>query len=143
MSGVSPFASSVSQILRAPAGHYPQARDLYREGLILYRKIGDRRAIAAALQWRAELYASMGQVVAAVRLWSAAEMVYQILGAPIPPSYRSRYEQALARARGELGEGTFQQAWAEGKAMSFDQALDSVLSDADCTPVVSSVHMGG
>jgi hypothetical protein len=97
----------------------------------LYRKVGDRRAIASALQWRAELYASMGQVVQAVRLWSAAEMVYQSLGAPIPPSYRSHYEQALARARSSLGEETFQQAWAEGRAMNFDQAIDSLLSDSD------------
>ena len=111
--------------------NYTKARDLYWESLILYRKVGDRRAIASALQERAELYANMGQIVPAVRLWSAAEMLCQSLGAPIPPSYRLRYEQALARARGELGEETFQQAWAEGKAMNFDQAIDSLLSDSD------------
>jgi non-specific serine/threonine protein kinase len=115
--------------------NYPKARDLYREGLILYRKVGDRRAIASALQWRAELYASMGQVVPAVRLWSAAEMLCQSLGAPIPPSYRSRYEQALARARGELGEETFQQAWAEGRAMSLEQTIEWALQpDASEAP---------
>ena len=68
----------------------------------------------------------MGQVAQAVRLWSAAEMVCQILGAPILPSYRSHYEQALAGARSELGEETFQQAWAEGRAMNFDQAIEWV-----------------
>ena len=93
----------------------------------MYCKVGDKQAVASALQERAELYASMGQVVPAVRLWSAAEMLCQSLGAPIPPSYRSHYEQALARARGELGEETFQQAWAEGRAMNFDQAIEWVL----------------
>ena len=107
--------------------NYLKARDLYREGLLLYRKIGDRRAIASALQWRAELYASMGQVAQAVRLWSAAEMVYQILGVPILPSYRSHYEHVLADARSELGEGIFQQAWAEGSALSQKEAFDLAL----------------
>ena len=52
-----------------------------------------------ALQQQAELYLCLGQVMKAVRLWSAAEMLYQTLGASILPSYRSRYEHALARAR--------------------------------------------
>jgi predicted ATPase len=111
--------------------NYTKARDLYWESLILYRKVGDRRAIASALQERAELYANMGQIVPAVRLWSAAKMLCQSLGAVTPPNYHLRYEQALARARGELGEETFQQAWAEGRAMNFDQAIDSLLSDSD------------
>lgn len=110
--------------------NYTQARSLYREGFILYRKIGDQRAIASALQEIAELYAAMGQIVPAVRLWSAAEMLLQSLRAPIPPNYRLRYEQALARARGELGEETFQQAWAEGKAMNFEQAIAYALDYA-------------
>lgn len=111
--------------------NYTEARSLYREGLLLYRKVGDRRAMASTLQERAELYANMDQMVPAVRLWSAAEMLCQSLGAPIPPSYRLRYERALARARDELGEETFQQVWAEGKAMNFDQTVDSLLSDSD------------
>ena len=110
--------------------NYPKARDLYSEGLSLYRKVGDRRAIASALQWRAELFASVGQIVPAVRLWSTAEMLCKSLGAAIPPSYRLRYEQALARARGELGEETFQHAWDEGKEMNFEQVIDSLLSDS-------------
>jgi predicted ATPase/DNA-binding SARP family transcriptional activator len=117
--------------LERARGNDAKARALYRDGLILYRKVGDRRAIASALQESAELYANMGQTVPAVRLWSTADMLCQSLGSPIPPSYRLRYEQALARARGALGVETFQQAWAEGSAMTFDQALDALLSDSD------------
>lgn len=106
-------------------GHYQEARDLYREGLALHRKVGEMEALAFALQGRAELYASLGQVVSAVRLWSAAEMLCQTLGASIPPNYRPRYEQALAGARAQLGEEAFEQAWAEGRAMNFDQAIAS------------------
>lgn len=117
--------------LERACGNYTKARDLYREGIILYRKVGDRRAIALALQWRAELYAEMSQMFPAVRLWSTAEMLCQFLGAVIPPSYRLRYEQALARARDKLGEETFQLAWEEGKAMNFDQAIESLHSESD------------
>ena len=73
----------------------------------------------------------MGQVVPAVRLWSAAEMLCQSLGAPILPSYRPRYEQAVAHARAQLGEVAFQQACEEGSAMNCDQAVDFVLSDRE------------
>ena len=115
--------------LECACHNYSQARDLYREGLSLYRKVGDRRAIASALQGWAELSASLGQIVPAVRLWSAAEMIYQSLGAVLPPSYLSRYAQALAHARRELGEEAFQQAWDEGKEINSDQLIDSLLSD--------------
>jgi tetratricopeptide (TPR) repeat protein len=116
--------------LERARGNCVQARDLYREGLILYRKVGDRRAIASALQERAELFATMRETATAVRLWSAAEMLHQALGAPIAPSYRMRYEQALACAREEIGDDNFQRAWADGKTMTYDQAIDALLSDS-------------
>ena len=55
----------------------------------------------------------------------------------------------LADARAQLGEETFQLAWAEGKAMNFDQAIEWVLqSDASegrsqpCGEVVADVLRG-
>jgi len=97
----------------------------------LYRKVGEKESIAYALQDHAQLYASMGQVVQAVRLWSAAETLCEKLGALIFPSYRPRFERAVAQAHAQLGEEAFEQAWAEGRAMDFDQAIASVLSDSD------------
>ncbi len=110
---------------------YPQARDLYREGLALYRKVGDREGIASTLREQAELYASMGQFVQATRLWGAVQVLYETLGTAIPPGYRSRYEQALARARAACGAEAFEQAWAVGRAMDLDQAIEAALADSD------------
>ncbi len=46
------------------------------------------------------------------------------------PADRPRYEYAAARARAALGGEAFDRAWAEGKTMSLDRAIDSVLSDS-------------
>jgi hypothetical protein len=41
----------------------------------------------------------------------------------------SGYEQDLARVRSALDEATFEAAWAEGRAMSFEQAVGYVLGE--------------
>ena len=112
-------------------GNYQKAREFCKEGLVLSHKVGDREGIVDALQQQAELHLCLGQVVEAVRLWSAAETLGQAVGAPIRPSERPRYEQAMAQARAQLKEAAFELAWAEGKAMNFEQAIEVALSDSD------------
>ena len=45
------------------------------------------------------------------------------LGAPLPPAERPDYERNLAAARAQLDEVTWQTAWAEGQAMTQEQAI--------------------
>jgi predicted ATPase/DNA-binding XRE family transcriptional regulator/Tfp pilus assembly protein PilF len=127
--GVGRCLAQFANLARARC-NYQKAGELYKEGLVLSRKVGDRAGGMDALRQQAELYMCLGQVVKAVRLWSVTETLGQAVGAPIRPSDRPHYEQAMAQARAQLREAAFEQAWAGGKAMNFEQAVDFVLSDS-------------
>ncbi len=45
------------------------------------------------------------------------------IGAPLPPVDRRRYDVAIADIRAQLDEPTFAAAWAEGQAMTLEQAI--------------------
>ncbi len=61
----------------------------------------------------------------AARLWGAAEALRYMVGSPLPPVFRADYERSVTAARTQLGEKAFTAAWAEGRAMTPEQALDA------------------
>jgi hypothetical protein len=54
----------------------------------------------------------------------------QPIGCRPAPAARATYERAIALARARLGEEAFAAAWAEGRALSLEQALAEALDDA-------------
>ncbi len=69
------------------------------------------------------MVAAQGEPAWAGRLWGAAEALREAMGTLIPPVYRADYEQSIAATRAQLGQKAFAAAWAEGRAMTPDQAL--------------------
>ncbi len=65
----------------------------------------------------------------AARLWGAAEALRPSLGAPLPPEPRSYYERSMSAARALLGEGAWKAAFAQGMAMSVEEAAEYALSE--------------
>ena len=53
------------------------------------------------------------------------------VGAPLLPSERSHYEREVAQGRVVLGKDTFESAWAEGQAMTMEQAIAYALDEGD------------
>ncbi|HET8850922.1 MAG TPA: protein kinase [Ktedonobacteraceae bacterium] len=104
-------------------GDLQGARALYEESLAVAGEIGDTLIIAPSLEGLAEVVANQGEFVWAARLWGAAEGLRATIGLPISPVERVPYEQAVAAARAQLGEKAFAAAWAEGRAMTPEQAL--------------------
>jgi hypothetical protein len=49
---------------------------------------------------------------------------------PMPPVARADYERDVAIARTELDEVTWNPAWAEGQAMTLEQAVAYALQEA-------------
>ncbi len=123
------FAFCLVQLARlASAEHrYAQACEGYRDGLTLFQKVGDRSGIASCFEWLAELCQSREQVVYGVRLWGAAAALRQVVRSPIAPADRARHKEAVARARRRLGQKAFARAWAEGGAMTLEDAIASSL----------------
>jgi DNA-binding CsgD family transcriptional regulator len=64
----------------------------------------------------------------ATRMFGVAEAVREAVGVPVIPSIRADYDRGVAAARAGLGEVAFAAAWAGGKAMPPEQAVEYALS---------------
>jgi len=123
----------------ARRGDYAAAHTLYKESLAFATKVGDRESIASCLEGLADVVAVEGQPAWAVQLWGAAEALRDAIGAPIPPVYRTDYENSVTAARNQLGEKTFAAVWAEGRIMAPEQAL-AAQGQATLHSLVQAVH---
>jgi DNA-binding CsgD family transcriptional regulator len=110
--------------VEAKQGNYQTARTLYEQSLATAsRGIDDLGLVASSLEGLAIVVAAQGQLVWATRLWGAAEVHREAIGAPLPPVERPAYERNVATTRSKLGDKTFTAAWAEGRTMEPEQAL--------------------
>jgi hypothetical protein len=64
----------------------------------------------------------------ACRLFGAAAALREAGGWPLAPVYRGEYERQVAAVRDTLGEKAFTAAWAEGRAMAPEQAIEYALA---------------
>jgi hypothetical protein len=64
-------------------------------------------------------------------LWGAAEALRIDIGAPPSLDARPLYERSLAAARAQLGEAAWEAAFAEGRAMSAEEAAEYALGEND------------
>jgi tetratricopeptide (TPR) repeat protein len=65
----------------------------------------------------------------AARLFGAAEALRESIGEAMPPVERAGYEGSLTAVRAALGEERFAAAWAEGQALSREQAIQYALEE--------------
>jgi hypothetical protein len=95
---------------------------LFEEGAQITRELGNRLDAPYFAEGLAKLVALRGSSVRAARLWGAAEALREQMGVSLSAFdlANSGYEQGLARVRSALDEATFEAAWAEGRAMSFE-----------------------
>jgi tetratricopeptide repeat protein len=110
-------------------GDYVRARSLYEESLVLRREVGDRFALAQSLEDLAVLAGREQQSERAVRLLGAGEAFCETLGARPPVADDTDYERTVSEGRTALGEAAFAAAWAEGRAMSLEQAVAYALGE--------------
>jgi ATP/maltotriose-dependent transcriptional regulator MalT len=104
-------------------GDLADARRRYQEGLATLHEMGSEAFLAACLEGLAALSAAQATPHQAARLWGAAEVLRETIGAPMYPVHRASFEQAIALARAQLGEQAFGAAWSEGRLMTPQQAL--------------------
>jgi hypothetical protein len=75
--------------------------------------------------------AAASQPEKAARVFGAAEALREAIGAPVPPVERPDYDRAVAAARARLGEVAFSSGWAEGRAMTLEQAMSYALKEGN------------
>jgi predicted ATPase/class 3 adenylate cyclase len=112
-------------------GNLGRGSALLEEGAQISRELGDRLGAPYFAEGLAKLSAMRSRPVRAARLWGAAEALREREGLSLSKFDRanSGYEQDLALVRSALDEATFDAAWAEGRALSFEQAVDYLLGE--------------
>ena len=124
--GIANSLSSLGEVALAQ-GDYPAARDFLEESLAITQQLGDRVAIAYLLEYFGGLAAAQDEPERALRLAGAAAVLRETIGAPLPPTEQSALEHMLAPARQALGETATASAWAEGRMMPLERAIEYAL----------------
>jgi non-specific serine/threonine protein kinase len=104
-------------------GDLVQATALHKQALELKRALGARRQIAITLEDLAGVAAAEGHGMRAARLLGAATAIREAIGTPQAIPERNAIEQAVVGARTALGEEAWAAAFANGLALSVDQAI--------------------
>jgi tetratricopeptide (TPR) repeat protein len=115
-------------------GYLPQAATLLIDSLVIHQELDARQDVARCLAGLAELAGAAGKPKRAARLFGATHTLLKSLGTQLEAAERDRYERIpaatqadfeghVAALRAELGDQTFETAWAEGQAMTLDQAM--------------------
>jgi predicted ATPase/DNA-binding SARP family transcriptional activator len=134
---------------------YGRACRYFAESVVMVGPIGHKRDIASGLEGLAKVWATSDlgypisrcgrtdrdipgepadAAVAAARLFGAAEALREAALAPFLPAERADCERAVAVVRTTLAEDVFAAAWAEGRAMSPEQAIAYDLEPSDALP---------
>jgi hypothetical protein len=67
--------------------------------------------------------------IRAARLFGAGEALRERIGTPLPPSQRGQYDLLVESIRAQLDTVAFEKAWAEGHAMTLEQAVAYALKE--------------
>lgn len=112
-------------------GEAERARDLARQCLQVAREMNNRLLLATALAILAGAFVALGQPQQATRLFGASEGVLERLGAFLQPNDKQEVDGMIAVVRAQLDEATFQSAWAEGRALTLEQAIAQALDEQE------------
>jgi len=107
----------------AAQGDDEAARAFYRESLGIAGELGMKEWLAACLEGLAEMDMAESKCDRAACLWGAAEVLREAVHIPIPLIERTGYQRSVSSARAHLGERAFADLWAQGRALTPEQAL--------------------
>jgi predicted ATPase len=111
-------------------GDLAQATHQIKEGLVLFQALGNKVDMAECFQALASLARGQGQAERTTRLWAAAGALYESMGIPpLSTVNQAAHAEDMAFARRHLAETALAAAWAEGQALSLEQAIAYALAD--------------
>jgi DNA-binding SARP family transcriptional activator len=114
-------------------GDFDRGVMLLEEGAGISRGLGDLLGTAYYIWVFGKVNALRRNPIQAARLWGAAEALRERMGMSFShfDLAASGYEQDLATVRSALDEASFEAAWAEGRAMYPDQALEYAVGEVE------------
>jgi DNA-binding NarL/FixJ family response regulator len=125
--GIAHSLSDLADVALAQ-GEYQTARKSLMESLSIFQELGDRQTAVHCLEGFAAVAAAHSQPERAVRLLGAVAAVRDAMGGPGSPARRANLERILAGAHHSLSAEAYAAAWAAGRAMPLDEAVDYTLA---------------
>lgn len=104
-------------------GYFVQAKSLYRETILEWQKLGHRSAVVHQLECFAMIARGQAENERAARLFGAAESLRETINTPMRPNERVEYDRQVSDLRSSMDHAAFTSAWAEGRAMTMEQAI--------------------
>ncbi len=109
-------------IFAADEGNVDGALSMLKESLRIFRDVGDRSAVADTLGYFAAVLGAAGRAQEAARLLAGGEALHEEFGSSGAWPDKEN-EEALGRIRAQLEEIALAEAWAQGRALTFDEAV--------------------
>ncbi len=120
---------------------YGRANELFKESLIHCRTLEEKWFISRCLGGLAAVAAMQGRWQAAARLFGADEALRQSMGPRMMPHFGWEVEHALKAIGPAVKEAPWLAAWAEGRALTVEQAMAYALGESLIfTPSPSDGH---
>ncbi|HSK82880.1 MAG TPA: BTAD domain-containing putative transcriptional regulator [Rubrobacter sp.] len=113
---------------------HERARTSFAESLMQCRELGDKLVAADSLEGLACSAGVHGKVERAAILFGAAEVLREAGGIQHTTEEDELRKPYLAASRARLDEGSWRAAWAQGRAMSMERAIEYALSEAQPLP---------
>jgi predicted ATPase/class 3 adenylate cyclase len=108
-------------------GDDKRAEELYAQALSIFREVGDRRQLASALWGFGGAAGTSGRPERGARLLGAAEALREVIGSVLEPEDQIEYDRDVSIIRDQMSQEACAKAWAEGRAMSMEQAIEYAL----------------
>ncbi len=121
-------------VMRSELGHvarteqdFMQAKEIYRQTILGWQELGARPAIAHQLECFAFIAMAEEEPQRAAKLFGAGEALREKVQSPMSDNERVEYDQSVVQLRSMLAETEFISLWAEGRAMTMEQAIQLAL----------------
>jgi tetratricopeptide (TPR) repeat protein len=111
-------------------GDTRKAKALFEESLNRSNESGDKGTMTECLTGFVGVLVMVGKPEQATRLSGAAESLLRRIGWTMTAVDQKDYDHYVAFVRSQLDETTFEQALAEGRAMTLEQAIEFALKES-------------
>lgn len=110
-------------------GSLEEAADHLKNSLLLYRQINHIHFIGNCLIACGALANGRHQYLRAAQIFGAREAIHESIGTHLDPGLKRLYTSQVTQTRAMLDEATLASAWAEGRTMTMEQAIDYSLNE--------------
>ncbi len=110
-------------------GQAALAEELFKESLQLHSELREKFCVAECLFGLGGVARSEMQLDRAVRLLAAADVLFRLTGLQLNRIDRQVNEYELAQVRKLVDQPTFERLWAEGQALTMEQAIQYALQE--------------